>query len=94
MQRPELTLFEPHIDTVFTASDDAIAVELTLRKVEKSGNARGDFQPFALVFEAQSDIHLAQQTLTLTHDELDDVTLFIVPISIDDGKMFYESIFN
>ena len=54
------------------------------------GQAR---QPFSLVVVAEGEA-LPQQTLTLEHEALGELQLFLVPVGPRDGGMAYEAVFT
>jgi hypothetical protein len=47
-------------------------------------------EPFSLLFDVQGDIDLPQQIYNISHDQLGDLPLFLVPVG--SGRM--ESVFN
>ncbi|MBY6204411.1 DUF6916 family protein [Halomonas denitrificans] len=50
-------------------------------------------QPFSLVVVAEGDA-LPQQTLTLEHEALGELQLFLVPVGPRDGGVAYEAVFT
>ena len=69
--------------------------EATLVQAETLGAARNkdetdSKEPFSLLFELQDDIDLPQQSYRITHEQIGEVSMFLVPVG--QGRM--ESIFN
>lgn len=48
---------------------------------------------FSIVFRGPAEPALSQDTYTLTHDELGELTLFLVPVGIDADGATYEAAF-
>lgn len=69
---------------------------LALMLVEASayGSARGDRQPFSLIFRGPMEPVLTQQIYSLSHATLGELGLFLVPVGPDDQGMCYEAVFN
>jgi len=55
-----------------------------------SGGAESERVPFTLLFEYDRDTVLPQQVYPVTHEQLGELTLFLVPVG--PGQM--ESVFN
>lgn len=51
-------------------------------------------QPFTVVLEAEDAAHHGQQMFRLSHPDLGDQKLFLVPIGPGDEGMRYEIVFN
>lgn len=97
-----LELFQPHEGSAFRLQlDDGESLELELLEVfrlelEDSNRDPAVRQaPFRLTFRGGStDSYVPQGMFTLTHDALEDQTIFLVPIGPDSDGMRYEAIFN
>lgn len=95
-----LDAFEPHEGTVFTVvnvdQEGGHPIELAevIRVEPQPGAPRQD--PFTLVFAGSTEAYLPQGTYVLRHDDLGDVTIFLVPTGPDaeSGRMQYEAVFN
>ncbi|MEE8602111.1 DUF6916 family protein [Euzebya tangerina] len=91
--------FSPHVGSTFCVGpvDDGEGrlSELRLAAAEVTGTAPSDRrQPFSLIF-VSDDATLPQGTYRLTHAELPDLAVFLVPIGPADGAaMRYEAVFN
>ena len=89
--------FEPHVGSAFTATpslDGFEALELELASVEESPHARPDHPAFSLLFLSRAADHLPQQIFTLSHPEVGELDLFLVPLGPKDGRMQYEAVIN
>ncbi len=95
--------FNRHVGSSFVlrgCEDDAGSAELEL--IEATSLGRGDErrdeshrrEPFSLVFRGPAELVLPQAIYRLTHDELGDQEMFLVPIGPDAQGMRYEAIFN
>jgi hypothetical protein len=52
------------------------------------------FEQFSLVFIGPAEQPLPQAMHSFTHDQVGLFQLFIVPIRLDQGKLYYEAVFN
>jgi len=83
-------------------SDPAGALELELveavqyrRTNPPAGSANNqDYERFSLLFAGPADKPLPQMLHPFSHDQLGAFQLFIVPIRRDQGKLYYEAVFN
>jgi hypothetical protein len=84
--------FEPHVGERFTAvptySGDPL--ELELASCDESPHARPDHPAFSLIFDAPSTERREQQIFTLSHAELGEFDLFLVPV----GPQQYQAVIN
>ena len=87
-------LFEPHIDSSFLARLGTVRFELVLKTVDLLNQGHDAQQPFSLLFEGSASTRFDQQLVTLSHGELGEMTIFLIPIGEHDGKITYEAIFN
>jgi hypothetical protein len=71
-------------------------IELVLSACDASRHAGADpsRQPFSLTFHAGGGEHVPQQIFSLSHPELDEFALFLVPLGPDGGGMAYEAVIN
>lgn len=89
--------FRPRIGESFAAKpEEGEARELVLRAVDTfEGPPDGKRTPFSLLFtETEPDGHLPQQTVTLSHPEMGEFPLFIVPLGPKAEGMRYEAVFT
>lgn len=71
-------------------------IELVLASVADNGRGAGA-RPggaFTLLFQGPGDPMLLQAIHHLTHDELDDLELFLVPVKRTEDGFEYEAVFN
>lgn len=91
-------VFEPHIGTSFWAEfPNGTKVELRLDRVAKvmeSELARLNRHPFSLFFIGPKSYKLKQQIYHLTHESLEAVDIFLVPVSESPEIYEYEAIFT
>jgi len=50
--------------------------------------------PFSLIFIGASDLILPQMIYRLRHDEMGEVSIFLVPIGKDQRGVSYQAVFN
>ena len=81
-----LTRFHVH-----TSSEAAVELEL----IELSeGRANPGHEIFSLTFRGPIEAFLGQGTVSMSHDALGELELFIVPIAQTSDGFLYESVFN
>lgn len=90
--------FEPLTGTSFWVEfPNGAKVELRLERVGRvmeSEMARLNRQPFSLFFVGPKSYLLSQHTYRVTHESLEPMEIFIVPVG-DLGKAYqYESVFT
>lgn len=88
--------FEPHVGSSFRAapSFEGAPLELELTRCVESPHARPDHPAFSLFFLASGTEHLEQQIFSLSHAEVGEFELFLVPVGPEDGRMQYEAVIN
>jgi hypothetical protein len=69
-------------------------LELVLSSCDLAEHPALDRVPFSLVFHATGGEHLPQQIFTLTHAELGELALFLVPLGPDTAGMAYEAVIS
>jgi len=91
------TKFENRLHEIFRAETPPSPVDLELDEVEvhRSSPAPGiTRQPFTLIFLGPKDSILPEGTHTLSHAELGEVALYLIPILSTGERQAYQSIFN
>lgn len=83
--------FDSLIGTRFAVNDIADVLELLEVTRLKSPSSRA--QPFSLMFTSKTH-KLLQDTFRLTHAELGELEMFIVPLQPDARGALYEAVFN
>lgn len=90
--------FEKHVDTNFRVeleSPRPIEIKLisvTPRKIESHEQA--GMERFSVVFAGPADIFLPQNTYRVTHPEMGEFYVFLVPIQPESGEFRYEAVYN
>ena len=75
------------------AADDG-TVGVTLVECERLGGTVLERKPFSLVFLGPREPVLPQRIYPLSHDELGELEIFLVPIAQDADGTRYEAVFN
>ncbi|HEU4597531.1 MAG TPA: hypothetical protein VFS10_20550 [Pyrinomonadaceae bacterium] len=90
--------FAKHLHTKFRVRPEGgEPVELELESVagyQGGANEQAGMARFSLFFEGPPDVFVTQGTRTFDHEQLGEVTLFIVPIARTERGFRYESVFN
>ena len=88
--------FDPRVGESFTAAPSlgGEPLELVLSSCDESPHARPDHPAFSLLFHAPGPGHLPQQIFTLSHPDLGDFDLFLVPLGPQGDRMRYEAVVN
>ncbi|HEY1796189.1 MAG TPA: hypothetical protein VGG57_08715 [Stellaceae bacterium] len=87
--------FEHRIGTVFGQSELAVTLRLEEATLLPSRSAIPDSRPpFSLIFIGPGDAVLPQQLYRLTHEEIGEIIIFLVPVGRDDHGILYQAIFN
>jgi hypothetical protein len=97
MSRLTRTTFAPHQNTAFRLAGDAEgtpSIDLELIEVTDKTPANFEGEQFSLIFKGPPDAPLYQQTYALAHDDMGEVSLFLVPVGQQDDGLLYEAFFN
>lgn len=103
MHPMKLEAFAEHVDSTFhlqfedTSTLDVLLVEAVPQKPTAKGFGVPDTirdDPFALLFRGPGDKPLPQRIYSITHDKMGELTLFLVPVGIDEHGRYYEALFN
>ena len=88
--------FEPLVGHAFKATpvDGGDAIELTLTHVRVTGHDSPHRDPFSLTFREEGDQPKDQQTWSVSHSDLGDFQVFLVPHAVDAGGIDYGAHFN
>lgn len=95
--------FEDYVDQQFDLSVEEHSFPLILEQVKylREGQREGDRDQFSLLFKGPVTPILPQHIYDLSHAELGDLSLFLVPIGRDKGRdqdpeaaLLYEAIFT
>lgn len=88
--------FAPYVRARFTIeTDDGTELEVDLAEVTRWGRgAPSRRQPFTLLFRGPTQPVLGQRIRRISHAELGELELFLVPIGPIDGGIGYEAVFS
>jgi hypothetical protein len=93
--------FRVHLNTTFRIEEEGLALrELQLIQVDDlpasvAADAEDARRPFSLIFrEAAATSYLAQRIYPLTHPQMGELAVFLVPIGPDRVGMRYEAVFT
>ena len=71
------------------------AIPLTLYSVTANQELNTEKQEqFTLIFTGPEDRPLDQASYQLTHKDMGELVIFLVPVSLKDGQYSYEAVFN
>jgi hypothetical protein len=92
----EQTYFQPHVHSTFQmriGDGRSIALELlSVSGLPTTPHAKR--APFALMFRSKERQAFSQQIYTLSHEQLGELEIFLVPLGPDEIGMVYQAVFN
>lgn len=74
-------------------ADPQQPIRLRLDHVSES-SAAGQYVQFSLLFSGPLDAPLVQQTFLLSHPELEQLPMFLVPVGQSEDNIQYQAIFS
>jgi hypothetical protein len=83
--------FARHLHTAFKVETPE-ALEFELTEVDDRSNAA--VEQFSVFFKGPQTPWLQQGTYELVHEEMQRLTLFLVPLGPKDGGMVYQAVFS
>ncbi|WP_147251069.1 DUF6916 family protein [Arenicella xantha] len=89
--------YEQRLNESFSIELEQARLDLALIEVSSVSAdtvESGQKEPFSAVFRSDNQDILEQGTYTLTHSEVGDLLLFLVPIGPDQAGMCYEAVFT
>ena len=88
--------FDDKICQTFALDEaDTPAIPLTLIEAKTLRNyANAKRVPFSLMFTSKGEFVLPQRIYALRHDILGPVSIFLVPLTHQDGMTTYQAVFN
>ncbi len=90
-----LEKLEQLIGETVTFSSGDVSFDARLQQLDRLPQLTGDVhQPFSVIFLAEHPEPFEQQTYTLTHSQIGDFLIFLVPIGPGESGMRYEAVFN
>ncbi len=86
--------FEPHLNSQFKLSlpDGEMAMDLV--EVTKRGQGAREGGAFAVLWEAPADPMLPQGIYTLSHSEMGELEIFVVPVAQFGDRIQYEAVYT
>ncbi len=93
---PVLASFSPFVGRRFdvAAAQGAVELELIEARALRAGAGAPRQDPFSLVFRAGNNCGLWQGPVTLEHELMGPLDLFLVPIGEDQEGRYFEAIYN
>lgn len=91
--------FEPHLGSVFQVGAIALRLEeitdqSRFAAADPTGKPIGHPSPFSLVFTGPKDPLLQQSLYPLSHPEMGELTLFLIPFHETPETLYYEAVIN
>ena len=90
--------FRKHLHTKFhvrAAGEVEVALELAeVEGYQGSDQEPGGMERFSLLFDGPPNFFLEQGVYAFDHEQLGEVTLFLVPVERGEQGFRYESVFN
>jgi hypothetical protein len=90
--------FKDRVGGVFTVrEEDVPPVSLTLAEATSLParfTREGVRPPFSLIFSGSAECTLPQRLYRLLHEELGEITIFLVPVGLDAKGASYQALFN
>lgn len=89
--------FSQHVGTRFHLKVDQREIELELIEVKgyvSQEIEQGGMERFSVFFAGPGDPLLLQKVYSLTHEQMDEFELFLVPVAGDEKGYRYEAVFN
>ena len=90
--------FEKCLDTNFRVELESPGpIELKLIAVtprKSEPHEQAGMERFSVLFSGPADIFLPQGTYRVTHPEMGEIYIFLVPLTPEDGTFKYEAVYN
>jgi hypothetical protein len=91
--------FSKHLNTKFRLNPATIDghVELTLAEVKgyaKKAEEHSGMERFSAFFDGPGAVQLPQGVYSLSHDQMGEFEIFLVPIARNESGFRYEAVFN
>ena len=99
LEKLDLARFKQHLEDFFliqigfTQVAQLQLIEAVELRKSSSALAKGE-EVFSLVFRGSTNHPITQDTYTLQHETIGAFPLFIVPISLEQDKVYYEAIID
>ena len=89
--------FSRHLNSTFKLNLEDHTLELRLVEVKAympGKNEQAGMERFSIYFDGPGDTRLPQSVYSLTHEQMGQFDIFLVPISGDEKGFRYEAVFN
>ncbi len=89
--------FSQHLNTKFQVRLDDQKLELELVEVKgylPQANEQSGMERFSAFFDGPGNARLPQRLYSLTHEQMGEFEIFLVPISANEKGFRYEAVFN
>ena len=89
--------FARHLNSKFQLKIDDATLELKLVEVKAympGVNEQAGMERFSVFFDGPGNTRLPQSVYSLTHEQMGQFDIFLVPISGDEKGFRYEAVFN
>ncbi|MEP6743077.1 MAG: hypothetical protein ABJB61_11305 [bacterium] len=90
--------FSKHVNTKFRLTKEGESqTELELAEVKgyaKKAEEQSGMERFSVFFDGPGDVQLAQGVYSMSHDQMGEFEIFLVPIARDERGFRYEAVFN
>lgn len=98
MENQSAAHFYENLNTKFRVNVESTEpIELELAEVElrkSEPNEQEGMERFSVFFYGPDNMFLPQQTYELSHPEMGELAIFLVPIGRDERGFLYEAVFN
>jgi len=94
LDKATISTFEPHVGSTFTIRAGESTLNLVLDRVAEWGSSPRRPRAFSLYFRLDAEGILPQRTYDLTHSELGELSIFLVPVNEPSKGLLYEAVFN
>ena len=91
---PILAAFSPYVGQVFHLAGEGVELELVEAEALPAHEGAPRQDPFSLLFRGPAGCSLPQGTYTLSHKEVGDVPMFLVPVGQSGQRVLFQAIFN
>ena len=89
--------FSRHLNTDFdlTFADEQLKLKLvTVKAYLPQANEQSGMERFSAYFEGPGERYLPQRVYHLTHDQMGEMDIFLVPLEKNEHGFRYEAVFN
>lgn len=97
MQFLQLNDFSSQLNQTFSLAVGTASMSLTLIEIQPLQNQIFPGQrrdPFCLIFQGASPITLPQQLYKISHPDIGEIEMFLVPIGVNPGGTLYQAVYS